>query len=79
MFRLTKLRHNSFAIGNRFCHKLANRPLTLGDSFHAILGKTVLIEHYLILLLSWFIELRAAVTGVATTAAQEKTRVRRDR
>ena len=57
MLRLTKLGHHPHAIGNRFCHKLANCPLTLSDSIHTILDKMILIEHDLILFLSWFMEL----------------------
>ena len=57
MFRLTKLRRHPHAIGNRLCYNLANCPLTLSDSINTILDKLILIEHDLILFLSWFMEL----------------------
>lgn len=57
MFRLTKPRHHPRAIGNRFCHNLANCRLTLSDSIHTVLDKTILIEHDFILFLSWVMEL----------------------
>jgi len=56
MFRLTKLRHHPNAIGNRFCHNLANCPLTLSDSIHTVLDKMIFIEHDFILFLPWFME-----------------------
>ncbi len=52
MFRLTKRRHHPRAIRNRFCHKLANCSLTLGNSVYTVLDKTIFVEHGLILLLS---------------------------
>ena len=51
MLRLPKLGHHPHAIGDRFCYDLANCSLTPSDGIHAILDKTIFIEHDFIPLL----------------------------